>query len=575
MSRHSPAISISRWLVYCITGLSALLFLFQLLMQNYFVEYVGGIYQANIGAVMERTASEVQNTFTTMNNAVEYIADDPNVQEYAQIQSTALRYQRAFDSVRPIIRVATQNLGFDHVLVSDVSGAWFRFEGSLSIASCQKLKQTFAETWTISNTIQTLDGVPYYCTVKPLLTLQNGKPAAVGLVVALTDVGKTRSFLRAYGEFQDISIVLHDFETVLISNLPEQEGVSLDSLNPRGELYTRVETILPHSLEVLISIPHSKIFPHQMSLIIVFIGVGLFSILMVLLMALFINRLIVRPITHVMEDARRLGDRDLSRRLTITGVEDVDNLVGSINSMLARLEDYSRRVFITQQNLYELEISAQESQMYLLRNQINRHFLYNSLISIKSLADRGENKKVEEVAGGIAQLLRFATSQVKEVNIFEEMEIVRRYVNIQNIRFDNKITFTLDVDDRLCDYKIPRLILQPLVENALIHGLEKKRSGCMLHLRGYLEDESIRIEVEDNGAGIPADQLTRIQQNIADMHRIDIHHGLEGVALANIQKRISLAYGSAYRLQVSSEAGRYTLAVLNLPAVLDTPPQPL
>jgi two-component system sensor histidine kinase YesM len=205
-------------------------------------------------------------------------------------------------------------------------------------------------------------------------------------------------------------------------------------------------------------------------------------------------------------------------------------------------------------------------QMYLLRNQINRHFLYNSLISIKTLADYGELEKVKEIAGGIAQLIRYSTSQQQEVSIFDEMEIVLRYVKIQQIRFGDNFTVETDVDDRLCQYGMLKLLVQPLVENAFIHGLEPEREGGLLHIRGYILDGCALIEVEDNGTGIPPERLERLQKNLREAVTCEIMHGVEGIALINIQKRIQMTYGTQYGLTLCRENG-VTLARLRLPLV--------
>lgn len=564
-------ITIRRWMYYIVGSLSLLMLVFQLLFQSYFVDYVGGIYLSNMDAVMEQVAGEVQDTFTRMNDTVAFLAENTSVVDYTRTAGTAARYGKAYEVVRPIVQGAVQNLGFDHVLISDITGAWYLFEGqkNLSIEAGRKIKAVAGESGGASNSVQTLDGVTYFCTIHSVTAMVGAELRQVGLVVALTDVAKTRDLLLSYGASHDFAIQLHDHSTILVGSSPDLENQPAGTWTGDGAMITRDEVILPGTLEVVVGVPQARVFPQRAGFVISLLGVGSVSLVMLLAVAWAMNRLIVRPFSRVAGEIDVLGDRDLSRRLTATGVAHVDELVRSVNGMLDRLEDYSRRAFATQQNLYELELDRRETQMYLLRNQIDRHFLYNSLISIKTLADRGETAKVEAVAGGIAQLLRYTTSRVQEVNLFDELEVVQRYVNIQNIRFSGRIETELEVDDRLCEYRILKLLVQPLVENALIHGLESRAEGGTLTLRGQLLENAIRLEVEDNGAGIPPDQLARLQQNLREASTAEIKHGLEGVALVNIQKRIQIAYGEGYGLTLESEPGVFTRAVLFIPAIPD------
>lgn len=574
--RTRTSISIQKWTYMIIGTITVLMIAVQLLFQNYLVQYVGNIYLTNINAGMESIANDVHETFSKMSGSVEYLAEHQNVKDYARTANTETRYQKAFDNVRPIVEVATQNLNVDQLLISDVTGARFEFlNGNLSQQAWETLQKQVRNPNDLVNTVINLDGSVYFCTIKPVLVWENSNNRQVGLVAMRSSVDKLRPVFEEYDDMRDMTILLHNFDTVLVSNRPELEGLPLAELPVSNELLLeREKTILPDSLSVVISIPQSKVFLHRTSFALTFLVIGCFLLLLILLMATFANRLIVRPFTHVIDETSSLGTRDLDRRLTATGVSHVDELVDEINGMLNRLENYSRRVFATQQHLYEMELRQQETQMYLLRNQINRHFLYNSLISIRALADHGETGKVKEVAGGIAQLFRYVTSGVKEVNLFDEMEIVNRYVNIQNIRFDDKVKLELDVDDRLCDYKILRLLLQPLVENALVHGLEKQTAGCVLTLRGFFSETGIRIEVEDNGKGIPADLLEQIQQNLQEADCSEFHHDLHGIALVNIQKRIHIAYGTEYGLELQSEEGRCTRVALNIPAIPDSEREP-
>ena len=564
-------VSLRRSFVLVIVAISLVLLVGQILLERYFLGYVGRIYQADVDSVMERITQDVRSTFTQMNDAVRYIAESPSVQDYVTTEDTRQRYKKVFETVRPIVQIATQNLGFDHLVIADATDSWYRFSGSLSNASCQTLKDLIGKNWGISNLVVSLEGTTYFCTGQPIVLIQGYKPLARGMVAALIDVNKTRSLLKDYGSFKDLAIRLHDFSKVLISNNPGDEGRPLAQLDSPPERYlSRSGAILPGSLGITISIPRSMIFPQQSLLGLTILSVGLFALVSIFLAAWVVNRRIIGPVTAVTEGIQRLDERDLGQRLYPTGVGYIDTLVAGINNMLKRLEDYNRKTLETQETLYRSELNRHKTQMHLLKNQISGHFLYNSLGSIKALADRGEGEKAGEVSGGLAQLLRYTSSAEEEVNLFEEMDIVQRYVRIQNIRFSNKFILEIDVDDRLCEYRILKLLIQPLVENALVHGLEGRSGPARLFVRGRLETDGVHIEVEDEGVGISAAKLGEIQSNIArGAEGGELEHGIEGIALVNIQKRISLAYGKPYGLEISSVEGKFTKVRIHVPALPD------
>lgn len=558
-----------RSFVLVVIAISILLLSGQLLLQRYFVDYVGKIYRDDVDSVMERITHEVRTTFMQMNEAVSSIAENTAVQDYVVTEDTSQRYRKVFEAVRPIVQISTQNLGFDHFLLSDATDSWYRFFGSLSNASCQTLKELISKNWGISNLVVTLEGRTYFCTGQPIVLIQGYRPLMKGMVVALIDVDKTRLLLRDYGNFKGLAIRLHNYQDVLISNDRASEGKVLAALDqPARDYLGRNGDILPGVLGITISIPRSMIFPQRQILGLTIFSVGLFALLSIIIVAFVINRWIIVPVMKVTEGSTRLDESDLGLRLAPTGVGYIDTLVKAINGMLARLEDYNRGALEARERLYRSELNRQKILMHLLKNQISGHFLYNSLGSVKSLADMGEAEKAGEVSSGLAHLLRYTSSPEEVVNLFEEMDVVQRYVRIQNIRFSGKFQLEMDVDDRLCEYGILKLIIQPLVENALVHGLEGSGSPARLHVRGQLVEGGIRIEVEDEGVGIPAARLDELAANIRrSAEGGEIDPGIEGIALMNIQKRMSLAYGPGYGLEVESEEGIYTRVSLFLPAL--------
>lgn len=209
-----------------------------------------------------------------------------------------------------------------------------------------------------------------------------------------------------------------------------------------------------------------------------------------------------------------------------------------------------------------LKQQMSEAQLRLLQAQIEPHFLFNTLANVQGLIDY-EPALARRMLDAFTDYLRASLQQLRatDVPLSQELELVQSYLTVMQCRMGKRLQFKLDLPAELANARVPPLLLQPLVENAIHHGLEPQVQGGLLHLRAMLQGEGLRIEVEDDGVG-----LTQSQQRSRPGH---------GVALKNIRERLQVAYGALSALELGPGAeGRGTCVVLKLPArrprVLDT-----
>jgi two-component system sensor histidine kinase YesM len=201
---------------------------------------------------------------------------------------------------------------------------------------------------------------------------------------------------------------------------------------------------------------------------------------------------------------------------------------------------------------------------------MDAHFVVNTLQNIKYLADIGETEKSGRMAHGLAAILQHRHTGDELVNIFDDFQILENYIDIMNIKFDGKFQVEYEVDDRLEAYLIPGLILQPLAENALTHGLGNKEGAALLIVKGFIRDNRIVVEIADNGAGIAPAKLQALKESLAQADLGDFPRpGLHGVALGNIERRIRLRYGEGYGLALDSALSQGTTVTVTLPLVPD------
>ncbi|WP_378954840.1 PocR ligand-binding domain-containing protein [Pelosinus sp. sgz500959] len=211
----------------------------------------------------------------------------------------------------------------------------------------------------------------------------------------------------------------------------------------------------------------------------------------------------------------------------------------------------------------DLEASLRASELKALQAQVNPHFLFNTLNTIARLALLEGASRTQEVVYALSDLLR---DNLRDIDVLrtleEEIKSVKDYLMIQKMRFGDRIQSYIDIDPQIMTTVIPALTLQPLIENAIIHGLEKKVNGGTIHVRGYYEGDTIIISVIDTGVGV---SMERIRSIFRAEKQLKTHGETTGLGIINVHKRIQHYYGSEYGLQIESKIGEGTSNYIRFP----------
>ncbi|SFJ50338.1 two-component system, sensor histidine kinase YesM [Halobacillus dabanensis] len=208
---------------------------------------------------------------------------------------------------------------------------------------------------------------------------------------------------------------------------------------------------------------------------------------------------------------------------------------------------------------YTKQLMIQETEYKALQAQINPHFLYNTLDSINWLAKVNKQEKISVMADALGNMMRnIISKKTPMITIKEELEIVCNYITIQTYRYEHRLNFSLDVEEEYKNSKIPKLSIQPIVENAIQHGLEEMIEECRIRLSITEAGEDLEIAIKDNGPGIETGQLEGI-------YRGEIRSKSSGIGLNNINERIKMMYGKDYGLEIDSEVGAGTTVRIRLP----------
>ena len=266
------------------------------------------------------------------------------------------------------------------------------------------------------------------------------------------------------------------------------------------------------------------------------------------IMSYLIPLSITRPFKELSQVTDEIAKGNLSVRANVnTGVE-ATALSNSMNTMIDKINELLEQVTTEQ-------IRLRKAEFELLQAQINPHFLYNTLDAIIWLAEAGEQKRVVGMVRNLSDFFRTSLNQGKDINsIKEEMLHVKSYLEIQHVRYQDILSYDIEVPEALYIYSIPKITIQPLVENALYHGIKNKRGMGHISIRGEAGEKDFTITVTDDGIGIDETRLRQVQSGIQNK----VLTGKDFYGLYNVCERIRLNFGEEYGIFIESVYGEGT-----------------
>lgn len=303
-----------------------------------------------------------------------------------------------------------------------------------------------------------------------------------------------------------------------------------------------------------------SIFP----MLIVFSGLILISLLSAIALILDFN--ITRPITNLALNLEQIGNKYLDERIELETAGELNIIVEDTNKMLDKIETLSKTEMKMQKQIYESQLSRQQAELSALQSQINPHFLYNTLECMRSIAAVYESQEIVDISTAMADIFRYNIKANNLVTFAEELEIIKSYLKIMELRFPDKFKFEFKIEEAILSRQIIKMTLQPLVENAIYHGLESRRKAGKLLLEAKTDAQNVIFKIKDNGLGIAEPELANLNKkltSVLELKKEDLQ--TEGIGLLNINKRIKLYYGLEYGLTISSNLDQGTEVIVEIP----------
>jgi two-component system sensor histidine kinase YesM len=283
------------------------------------------------------------------------------------------------------------------------------------------------------------------------------------------------------------------------------------------------------------------------------------AVLLGIFMMIMVSQTVTRPILYLQKLTERVAGGDLEVRSELQTGAEVKKLSDSLNTMIEQISTLIERNRLKQ-------IRLREAELEVLQTQINPHFLYNTLDTIVWLAEAGRQHEVVEMVEDLSDFFRATLNNGKDVTLVEQEFVhAESYLKIQKVRYRDILCYDIQLPPSLKQYRIPKITLQPLVENALYHGIKNKRGQGTIRIGGREEENRAVLFVKDNGIGMTKERLEQIRKGLLP----EAERSNDSYGLYNVNERLRLKFGAEYHLEIESEYGVGTTVWIYLPKRLE------
>ena len=410
-------------------------------------------------------------------------------------------------------------------------------------------------------------GVPFYTVYFPVYDLNNRQYGIqTGMCVMMMRTDNLSGLLEDSQATENTQVFLLDGNNQIIASRGNNGLEELDRSMMRStdEFYVKVRSVRMDGWKVVSRIPESEM-NSSMDDGKKFVTIAyVLAFALLILLVWFCYKRFVGPLHQVDLFIQKIVDRP-EERMEIGREDEIGTVVQSLNHMLDARQKMNQEIQESQRRMYEAEIAKKQLQVLAYRNQINPHFLYNTFECICSMALYYEVDDIAEITMALSKVFRFAVKGENIVSVEEEVSYIREYAKIIDYSLMVKIDVDIEMEDAVKEKRVIKLMLQPLVENAVFHGLEQKLEdgevNVSIHMHG---EDHIMFVVEDNGCGIEPARLVWMRDNLDSRPT-----GQKGIGVANIYQRLKLFYGDDVVFQIESRLGEGTRITIIIPDELE------
>lgn len=503
----------------------------------------------------------MENTFYNIEHAAITFGNEEDVKNLLQ-EDSPVTYHSLAESLKDDLDSIYQPDGLvDNIIIYDMDGYYYRFRGELGNTSCDRiailLSQTDQNHLELELTYDT-----YIAYVSDIYD----HDVQIGYLVFLIQTTELVELFENYDEMDYIQVALMANGEIIASNSTDSDTLDISTLKNSSEIYTSKQ-ISYTDFEIIVTTKTNFISRTQEIFILIMMVAILIFLGIIIIFYRLLNKAFFKPMITVIDNVKGVSYENAEHRLTHTGQEDFDKLIDEVNSMLVQLDDNARTMLDMQYQTQNALIEKQQLDIDFLKRQINVHFIVNTIAAIKRLNEIGDNEKAGTMCNSLAHILRYANNAQDYINALEEFYILEMYIDIMKMKYTHSITCIYEMDGDADELMLPRMLLQPLVENAVVHGVALVEKGTIIIKANVIKGELI-ITIQDNGVGMDMETLEKIRYQLSGaQYQQFSEKGIEHIALINIQRRIVYIFGDEYGLKIDSVKGEGTTVRLNLPVL--------
>ena len=407
------------------------------------------------------------------------------------------------------------------------------------------------------------DGPVVISVVKKVISPKDAK-TIIGVIMLDIDYSTLVNELKS-SEFDDKNLILlRNEDNGMIANSYSLDFSKAEEYRGKMELTKKSISTYKYEtkkygwkVEVIVSI--ASIYSKFGSVLNTFVLIVIITVVFSIVLSYILAKKITKPINQLVLRMQDLSKGDFNARVDEVENRDIQVLSDGFNKMSYHIKQLM-------DNLRKKDYESANARFLALQAQINPHFLYNTLETIRSIAIRNQVESIADMAKSMADIFRYSVDSTKEeVILKDELKHVKNYINIQKIRYKERLNVEFNIDESLLNYKIIKLVIQPLVENAIYHGIDMKKEAGKLCIECSKFEDKVLISVSDNGIGIKKQDLEELRKNLENSIDRKIN---KSIGLINVNSRLKLYYGENCSLSIESDYDIGTKVYFKIPITL-------
>jgi len=538
--------------------------------------------------LIDQVDNEISKYFDDINNTANTIIFLNQIQDFINNNEN----QHSYDLYKSI------NLIINNIITSntDISGLFIQIKDMrLSFNDINvrlddfdslylKKNQTYYSRLLSDSTLESNStSKRYFAVVNPIYNIRNPvSSTSFGKITFVLDKSFFDKISSRYNLTENSNLYIINNHNEIVSkknstnnNSPSDRDIIINSLSSNDSSALTIDNIkyIYHKKDIgetgwkIVSlIPSVEYFKELSDISRVTFMLFTLAILVILFISVYIIANINFPIQKLLSSMEIVSKGDLKERSTIKLDNEIGKLSKYFNNMMDEVYSLTNRIFENQQKLYEFELANKDARLIALQSQINPHFLYNTLGCIQSIALHYHVNEISEVAKALARIFRYSIKENDFVLVSAEVENLRSYVLIEKIKSLDKIKFDIDISEEIMNKTIIKLILQPIVENAVMHGLNDTTEDGVLSVKGSKEGNYLIFMISDNGIGMPPEKVAELnninQGNLTVTGKKD-----RSIGILNVKQRLNLCYNNDFNFNIKSSPENGTTVYIRIPCM--------